>query len=182
MIPPNLRSVIIKENLKFIHNRSQFTPEYFAFLKRLLTCSVNHIQSCDPQYADRVLNYARYNNGIDDDNYACAAALIQLLGKFIFDVCFRTRRALRGLASEWSEGLVHLLRYCSHGRVYFTEQILLKTPRRIFEYLVECPAQDVRVAFSRTLGHLTHYGIQDENVPITTIQTAQAAGTCCITV
>ncbi|OQV21507.1 putative ubiquitin carboxyl-terminal hydrolase FAF-X [Hypsibius exemplaris] len=107
---------------------------------------------------------------------ACCLAVVQLMGKFMFDVCFRTRRNLRGPAHEWSEALSKLLVQSASARHFFTEHVLFKHSKRMVEFLLECPNQDVRNGFARILAHVASHGHGDRPCPPSAIRAANLVG------
>ena len=44
-IPRAIERIVRRQNLKFLHNRNQFCPEYFAFIKKLVSSNVPQIKS-----------------------------------------------------------------------------------------------------------------------------------------
>ncbi|XP_055334947.1 probable ubiquitin carboxyl-terminal hydrolase FAF-X [Paramacrobiotus metropolitanus] len=174
MIPPNLRSVIVKENLKFVHNRSQFFPEYFSFLRKFLQNAATVVSvPADQNRAQHPL--AKWGLSFEEIE-EFAVTVIEFLGKILFDVVFRTRRHLRGAVHEFTESFIKILQVTAVGRWHLSEQVLLKKHKRIFEYLVECPSQEIRSAVMRLLGHLIFYSRVDCPCPPSTLQAAYNVG------
>lgn len=42
-MPPAIEYSVRKQNIKFMHNRNQFSAEYFQFIKKLVSCNPNNI-------------------------------------------------------------------------------------------------------------------------------------------
>ena len=47
-IPLAIERIVRRQNLDFMHNKNQFCPEYFGYIRKLLGCNINslitHIQ------------------------------------------------------------------------------------------------------------------------------------------
>lgn len=48
-MPEPIEKSVIRQNIKFMHNRNQFSQEYFHFMKRIAICNTptNHQTACD---------------------------------------------------------------------------------------------------------------------------------------
>lgn len=42
-MPPAIEYSVRKQNIKFMHNRNQFSAEYFQFIKKLVSCNPHNI-------------------------------------------------------------------------------------------------------------------------------------------
>ena len=90
-----------------------------------------------------------------------ALAVMRLIGKFAFDTGFRTKRTLRGTAGEWAENFCKLLQHFANARKFFVLELVLKYPKRLMEFLIECTQTDVRSSFLRMLQTAAFYGRED---------------------
>ncbi|OQV21658.1 putative ubiquitin carboxyl-terminal hydrolase FAF-X [Hypsibius exemplaris] len=83
MIPTSLRNMILKQNLKFMHSRSQFIPEYFAFLRRLLVNSSLYLPAAAAQYdqAERNLQHLRHQQQLNGHQLAQNEQQQQLMAR-----------------------------------------------------------------------------------------------------
>ena len=43
-MPAPIERCVRKQNVNYLHNKNQFSPEYFRFMRRLLVCNAMHIQ------------------------------------------------------------------------------------------------------------------------------------------
>lgn len=66
---------------------------------------------------------------------------------------------------EWYEDLIPYLKTSCSNRLWFCENHLLKNPILFCELLLECPAPDVRLAFSKIIVFVAHYALIDKNDP-----------------
>lgn len=41
-MPPAIEYSVRKQNIKFMHNRNQFSAEYFQFIRKLVSCNPPH--------------------------------------------------------------------------------------------------------------------------------------------
>lgn len=46
-MPAPIEQCVRRQNIRFLHNRNQFTLEYFRFMKRILVCNIPYIQPVD---------------------------------------------------------------------------------------------------------------------------------------
>ena len=73
---------------------------------------------------------------------------------------------------DWYDILCLHLRVSEQIRVWFATKVLLAQPHRFSEYLLECPAADVRAAFSKIIIFLSHYALMEE----TQVEVQQTSG------
>ncbi|XP_065223298.1 probable ubiquitin carboxyl-terminal hydrolase FAF-X isoform X3 [Planococcus citri] len=148
-MPEPIEKSVIRQNIKFMHNRNQFSQEYFHFMKRIAICNTptNHQNACD-MFSDSVME-------------ELSLLTVQLVSKFLFHTGFHTKKALRGPASDWWEVLNFHLKSYSSVRRWFAYNILLEHPHRFCEYLLSCPSAEVRTAFIKIVAHLAHYSVKD---------------------
>lgn len=69
---------------------------------------------------------------------------MQIATKFLFSVGWRTKKALRGSALDWTDLIIHCLRWSKKARYYLAEEVLFKRPTRFQEYLIDCTSAEVR--------------------------------------
>ncbi|OWF40886.1 probable ubiquitin carboxyl-terminal hydrolase FAF-X isoform X2 [Mizuhopecten yessoensis] len=153
-MPGTIEKCVRKQNIMFMHEKSQFCPEYFQFMKKLLTC--NPMYHC----ADKV--------NADAENVAMIST--ELAAKFLFHVGFHTKKTLRGPANEWYEALSCHLRPSKKVRTWFAQHVLFAHPNRFAEYLLECPTSEVRTAFCKTVVCLSHFALRDGPCPPPLVQ------------
>lgn len=86
-MPVAIENSIRKQNIKFLHHRSQFSIEYFNFIKKLTGCSqvnTRHSQIPSPDV-------------IEQQNLLS----VQLVSNFLFHTGWHTKKNLRGPAIDW---------------------------------------------------------------------------------
>jgi len=89
-MPLSVQSSVRKQNIKFLHNRILFSPECFAFIKRLVQNNVHYLINTIQQqhhFEDKIL----YNNTIEE----LALINVQIATKFLFSIGWHTKKALR---------------------------------------------------------------------------------------
>lgn len=69
-----------------------------------------------------------------------------------------------GPANDWTELLVHCIRWSRSARIYFAEEVLFKYPNRFQEYLIDCTSAEIRNAFGKILVALASHSRQDESI------------------
>lgn len=140
-MPPAIKRAVRKQNVHFLHNRIQYSSEYFQFMKKLVTAN------------------AALENSAEMEPLAMTS--IQLVSKFLFTTGFRTKKTIRGPAGEWYDAVCVLLRQSKGVREWFAKFVLFSHPDRFSEYLLECPSGEVRSAFAKILVFLAHFSRQD---------------------
>uniref|UniRef100_A0A8C9FQA6 USP domain-containing protein n=1 Tax=Pavo cristatus TaxID=9049 RepID=A0A8C9FQA6_PAVCR len=88
-MPSAIERSVRKQNVQFMHNRMQYSLEYFQFIKKLLTC--NSVYLNPPPGQDHLLPEAEEITMIS----------IQLAARFLFTTGFHTKKIVRGPASDW---------------------------------------------------------------------------------
>lgn len=155
-MPNCIEKCVRKQNIMFMHERSQFCPEYFQFMKKLLNC--NPVFTHGPQ--EKVTQ--------DMENLAMIST--ELASKFLFCVGFHTKKALRGAANDWYEALNCHLRSSKKVRNWFAHNVFFSHTNRFAEYLLECPSSEVRNAFSKVIVCLAHFALKDGPCPPPLVQ------------
>ncbi|XP_061580204.1 probable ubiquitin carboxyl-terminal hydrolase FAF-X isoform X1 [Cololabis saira] len=152
-MPTVIECSVRKQNVQFMHNRMQYSLEYFQFIKKLLTC--NSVYLNPPPGQDHLLPEA--------EEIAMISA--QLAARFLFSTGFHTKKVVRGPASDWYDGLCILLRHSKNVRFWFSHHVLFSSPARFSEYLLECPSAEVRGAFAKLIVFIAHFSLQDGPCP-----------------
>lgn len=148
-MPAAIERSVWRQNIKFLHTRNQFSPEYFQFTKKLVSCNTPFVTLAPDQ--DRLTPEAE----------ELALVSMQLASKFLFQTAFHTKKTLRGSASDWYEVLCVHLRHSRNVRLWFANQVLFAHPHRLAEYLLECPTTEVRSAFAKIVVFLAHASSRD---------------------
>ncbi|RXM31625.1 putative ubiquitin carboxyl-terminal hydrolase FAF-X [Acipenser ruthenus] len=152
-MPAVIEQSVRKQNVQFMHNRMQYSLEYFQFIKKLLTC--NSVYLNPPPGQDHLLPEAE----------EIAMISIQLAARFLFSTGFHTKKLVRGPASDWYDALCILLRHSKNVRYWFAHNVLFAYPNRFSEYLLECPSAEVRGAFAKLIVFIAHFSLQDGPCP-----------------
>ncbi|XP_049853945.1 probable ubiquitin carboxyl-terminal hydrolase FAF-X isoform X1 [Schistocerca gregaria] len=148
-MPPAIERSVRKQNIKFMHNRNQFSAEYFQFIRKLVSCN------------STPLNRQHNTDKLSPEGEELAMLSVQLASRFLFHTGFHTKKTLRGPASEWYEVLCHHLQASKHVRWWFAHNVLFQHPHRFCEYLLSCPSTEVRSAFMKIIVFLAHFSLQD---------------------
>ncbi|XP_039770608.1 probable ubiquitin carboxyl-terminal hydrolase FAF-X isoform X4 [Ornithorhynchus anatinus] len=152
-MPSAIERSVRKQNVQFMHNRMQYSLEYFQFVKKLLTC--NSLYLNPPPGQDHLLPEAEEITMIS----------IQLAARFLFTTGFHTKKIVRGPASDWYDALCILLRHSKNVRFWFAHNVLFNVSNRFSEYLLECPSAEVRGAFAKLIVFIAHFSLQDGPCP-----------------
>uniref|UniRef100_A0A8B9IQ04 ubiquitinyl hydrolase 1 n=1 Tax=Anser cygnoides TaxID=8845 RepID=A0A8B9IQ04_ANSCY len=152
-MPSAIERSVRKQNVQFMHNRMQYSLEYFQFIKKLLTC--NSVYLNPPPGQDHLLPEAEEITMIS----------IQLAARFLFTTGFHTKKIVRGPASDWYDALCILLRHSKNVRFWFAHNVLFNVSNRFSEYLLECPSAEVRGAFAKLIVFIAHFSLQDGPCP-----------------
>ncbi|XP_063559476.1 ubiquitin carboxyl-terminal hydrolase 9Y isoform X2 [Gorilla gorilla gorilla] len=153
IMSPAIERSVRKQNVQFMHNRMQYSLEYFQFVKKLLTCNGVYLNLAPGQ--DYLLPEAEEITMIS----------IQLAARFLFTTGFHTKKIVRGPASDWYDALCVLLRHSKNVRFWFTHNVLFNVSNRFSEYLLECPSAEVRGAFAKLIVFIAHFSLQDGSCP-----------------
>ncbi|CAB1346501.1 unnamed protein product, partial [Coregonus sp. 'balchen'] len=159
-MPGVIECSVRKQNVQFMHNRMQYSLEYFQFVKKLLTC--NSVYLNPPPGQDHLLPEAE----------EMAMISVQLAAKFLFSTGFHTKKVVRGPASDWYDALCILLRHSKNVRYWFAHNFLFAYANRFSEYLLECPSAEVRGAFAKLIVFIAHFSLQDGPCPSPTASPA----------
>nr|XP_029496778.1 probable ubiquitin carboxyl-terminal hydrolase FAF-X isoform X1 [Oncorhynchus nerka] len=162
-MPNVIECSVRKQNVQFMHNRMQYSLEYFQFVKKLLTC--NSVYLNPPPGQDHLL----------PDAEEMAMISVQLAARFLFSTGFHTKKVVRGAASDWYDALCVLLRHSKNVRYWFAQNILFAYANRFSEYLLECPSAEVRGAFAKLIVFIAHFSLQDGPCPPPTASPASAS-------
>lgn len=84
-MPAAIENSIRKQNIKFLHHRSQFSVEYFTFIRKLVSGNAP----------------TRLNQPLTNEVEQLSMLSTQLASKFLFHTGWHTKKNLRGLAMEW---------------------------------------------------------------------------------
>ncbi|PSN47507.1 putative ubiquitin carboxyl-terminal hydrolase FAF-X [Blattella germanica] len=148
-MPPAIERSVRKQNIKFMHNRNQFSAEYFQFIRKLVSCNSPPV------------NRQHNNEKLTPEFEELAMLSVQLASRFLFHTGFHTKKTLRGTATEWYDVLCHHLRSSRAVRAWFAHNVLFQHPHRFCEYLLGCPSTEVRSAFMKIIVFLAHFSLQD---------------------
>ncbi|XP_024919431.1 ubiquitin carboxyl-terminal hydrolase 9X isoform X3 [Cynoglossus semilaevis] len=165
-MPSVIECSVRKQNVQFMHNRMQYSLEYFQFIKKLLTC--NSVYLNPPPGQEHLLPEA--------EEIAMISA--QLAARFLFSTGFHTKKVVRGPASDWYDALCILLRHSKNVRFWFAHNVLFAYPNRFSEYLLECPSAEVRGAFAKLIVFIAHFSLQDGPCPSPTTSPGPSTQSC----
>uniref|UniRef100_A0A8C9SFP8 ubiquitinyl hydrolase 1 n=1 Tax=Scleropages formosus TaxID=113540 RepID=A0A8C9SFP8_SCLFO len=165
-MPAAIECSVRKQNVQFMHNRMQYSLEYFQFIKKLLTC--NSVYLNPPPGQDHLLPEAE----------EIAMISIQLAARFLFSTGFHTKKIVRGPASDWYDALCILLRHSKNVRCWFAHNVLFAHTTRFSEYLLECPSAEVRGAFAKLIVFIAHFSLQDGPCPFPAASPGPSAQSC----
>lgn len=149
-MPQAIEQSVRKQNIKFMHNRNQFSPEYFQFIRKLVSCNPPH-----------GIGRQNINDKLTPEAEELSMLSIQLASRFLFHTGFHTKKTLRGTATDWYDILCPHLRSSKAVRSWFAHNVLFNNPQRFCEYLLGCPSTEVRSAFLKILVFLAHFSLQD---------------------
>lgn len=151
-MPSVIEKSVRRQNIQFMHNKTQFSVEYFQFIRKLVMSNVAVFQNVNSFHFPKV-------NPAERGDLAFLS--LKLLCKFLFMVGFHTKKNIRGPASEWGEVLSGILKQSPRLRQWFAVEVLLLHPERMMEYLIDCPVAEIRSAFAKVIVYLAHTTRQD---------------------
>ncbi|RZF36782.1 hypothetical protein LSTR_LSTR013963 [Laodelphax striatellus] len=88
-MPAAIERSVRRQNIRFMHNRNQFSTEYFQFMRRLAACNIPPL--------------GRQHNADKPSTEAEELSMlsVQIVSKFLFHTGFHTKKSLRGNATDW---------------------------------------------------------------------------------
>uniref|UniRef100_F1KPN6 ubiquitinyl hydrolase 1 n=1 Tax=Ascaris suum TaxID=6253 RepID=F1KPN6_ASCSU len=129
-LPPKLEAMIRGKNTRSMHERSQYTPQYFQLLREVTSRAVKMAE--------------KMNETAKEEIYMLT---IRLLSKFLFLTALRAKKSLRaGNLLEWQKTLEVLLKMSVKCRAWFVCNVIFQ-PKLIVMYLLVAPSTDVRSFF-----------------------------------
>jgi ubiquitin carboxyl-terminal hydrolase 9/24 len=158
-IPGPIERSIQKQNVRFLHHRNHYTPEYFQFMRKIINANAPYVSQQQPQNSEKLSPEAE----------ELAIITVQLASKFLFTSGLHTKKSLRGPAQEWYELLTLHLRYSKAARSWFCQEALFAHPSRFCEYILECPTAEVRTSFVRIIVFIAHFSLNDGAYPVPSI-------------
>lgn len=150
-MPVAIENSIRRQNIKFLHHRSQFSAEYFSFIRKLVHGNAP--------------TGTRLIQPLPTETERLCMLSTQLASKFLFHTGWHTKKNLRGPAMEWCDVLCLHLRAATSIRTWFAQQMLFNYPHRFCEYLLSCPSNEVRSAFIKIVVLLAHFSMNDGPSP-----------------
>ena len=83
-MPSTIERCVRKQNILFMHNKNQFSVEYFQFIRKLIMCNSLYIQPI-----------SNPPPSLSPESEKLAMTSLQLASKFLFNVGFHTKKTLR---------------------------------------------------------------------------------------
>ncbi|OQR72358.1 putative ubiquitin carboxyl-terminal hydrolase FAF-X-like [Tropilaelaps mercedesae] len=168
-LPPAIEMSVWQQNLQYTHVHVQFTPEFFRFIKQLVSINARHLgrPAVEGDGGD-----GDDDDDDDDDDKSAEVPYVPLLSmqladKFLFSTYFHTKKVLRGNMAEWLATLTEYFRNSKEARTWFGKRLTSGNTRGrgvICTYLLECPVEEVRHYFATLLANLTHCLLLDTPV------------------
>ncbi len=158
-IPLPIEKSIQKQNVRFLHQRNQFSQEFFQFMRKVIGCNGVFMQQSTTSSSSE----AGTSNNSESEQLAMVS--VHLASRFLFSIGFRTKKSLRGPAQEWYEALAQYLRSSRQTRLWFCQKMLFAHPTRFCEYILECPAAEVRTTFVKIIVLVAHFSLKDGPCP-----------------
>lgn len=178
-MPTAIQRSVQTQNIKFMHNKNQYSVEYFHFIKKILQNNASYILNLKTP-----VDTSNYLVDIESPEYNIAMSCTQLGSKFLFSTCLHTKKPLRGPATEWYDVLACHLKVHPYIRAWFTHFMLFEHLYRIPAYLLESLAVDVRIAFAKILSFICYeclnegvsenVMLESSNQQIVTVETGPA--------
>ncbi|CAG9536041.1 unnamed protein product [Cercopithifilaria johnstoni] len=143
-MPPKLEALVRGKNTYAMHERSQYTPNYFQFVRDLCSRAVQMI--------------SRINVELQDDYYLLTT---KLLSKFLFSTGLRAKKILRcGNVTEWQKTYEILFTSSESSRGWFICNIMFQS-KMVVLYLLTAPSTDVRYFFTNIFVTLLNAAAHD---------------------
>lgn len=150
-MPLAIQRSVQTQNIKFMHNKNQYSGEYFHFMKKLLQNNANYTANTSTPVTSK------------SPIYEIAMTCTQLGAKFLFCTCLHTKKSLRGPATDWYEVLACHMKVNHQIRGWFVHFMLFEHPYRLSAYLIESIVPDVRSAFAKIISFICYMALNDGN-------------------
>ncbi|KAL0281150.1 UNVERIFIED_CONTAM: hypothetical protein PYX00_002224 [Menopon gallinae] len=150
-MPPAIEQGVRRQNIIFMHNRNQFSAEYFQFIKKLVSCNSSSLRL--------------QNDKLTTESEELSMLSVQLASRFLFYTGFHTKKSLRGAAYDWYDVLSQHLRHSPAVRHWFAHEVIFQHPHRFCEYLLSSPSAEVRSTFMKIIVFLAHFSLHDGPCP-----------------
>ncbi|XP_035828590.1 LOW QUALITY PROTEIN: ubiquitin carboxyl-terminal hydrolase 24 [Aplysia californica] len=157
-MPAAIQQVIHAENITFVKNRDIYNPEYFSFVRQLV--SRNKSYTNHPDYEEMCIH------------------TMQLSTRFLFNTYLRTRLKTQAEMDEWVNLLDTLMSSCKAACLWLAKAACLwladylasaEGSEMVKPFILECPTRDVRVFFSKILERMLHSFFQHDGVPVSLV-------------
>ncbi|VDM98498.1 unnamed protein product [Thelazia callipaeda] len=144
-MPPKLEALIREKNTCAMHERSQYTANYFQFIRDICSQAVRVIKQFRPE--------------IQEDYYLLT---IKLLSKFLFSTGLRAKKILRSLnIMEWQKTYEMLFELSFAARKWFICNIMFQS-KIVVTYLLTAQSSEVRHFFTNVLIMLLNATVNDQ--------------------
>uniref|UniRef100_A0A915KA51 USP domain-containing protein n=1 Tax=Romanomermis culicivorax TaxID=13658 RepID=A0A915KA51_ROMCU len=122
-----LETNVKRKNTKSMHERNQYTPEYFQFMRNM--CSANP------------LILKRIGTRVTPAGDHLLLLSVQMAVKFLLTTGFRAKHNLHcNTLQEWASDVFEpAFRLCPAARHWFAQDVLYRIPTRFSEFLLEAP-------------------------------------------
>ncbi|VVC40180.1 Hypothetical protein CINCED_3A020619 [Cinara cedri] len=157
-MPLCIKRSVQQQNIRFLHTRSQYTEEYFKFIRNIATINAPNMVPPPTDDSQQLQILA--------DQEELSLLTIQLVSKFLFYVGLHTKKSLRGNAMDWYDLIAPHISNFASVRAWFARNILFNHPQRFVEYLLQCMSAEVRSFFIKLVAYLAHYSLQDDSILI----------------
>ena len=144
-MPPAIERGVRRQNIIFMHNRNQFSAEYFQFIKKLVSCNSSSLRHQNDKLVNCIFHYLNNKNNFKHDQYfnflqtpeseELSMLSVQLASRFLFHTGFHTKKSLRGAASDWYDVLSQHLRHSAAVRHWFAHHVIFQHPHRFVQKL-----------------------------------------------
>uniref|UniRef100_A0A2C9KAF6 Ubiquitinyl hydrolase 1 n=1 Tax=Biomphalaria glabrata TaxID=6526 RepID=A0A2C9KAF6_BIOGL len=139
-MPAGIQQMIHAENITFVKNRDIYNPEYFTFIKQLVSIV---LKSRPTQCQTKE----------DDSDYSVKCIeCMQLSIRFLVNTYLRTRLKTQSELDEWVVLLENLMHSCKEACLWFIDYLAsLEGCEIIKPFILESTSKEVRVMFGKLL-------------------------------
>lgn len=147
-MPAAIERSVRTQNIRFLHAKSLFSVEFFAFIKKLVS---------SPQL-NRSEEFGKQSPVAEE----LSLLSMQLASQFLFHSGFRTKKTIRGVAIDWYETLCQHIRTSVTVRQWFAANVLMNPPTRLSEYILGAPSPEIRSVFGKLIVFFCHCAANDD--------------------
>ncbi|CAL1529935.1 unnamed protein product [Lymnaea stagnalis] len=138
-MPAGIQQVIHAENITFVKNRDIYNPEYFTFVRQLVTLVAQNKVIVASLLSHHYIHKCCHNDAVDLVTFAVQCTILRCLLRL-------------SELDEWVTLLDSLMSSCRDACLWLIDYLASSEGNEIIKpFILECPSKEVRVMFCKLL-------------------------------